>query len=101
MTRRETIHWGRFIWDAEKERANVARHGVDFRTAAGAFLDPYREILLDEKHSDIEFRRHCIGMTLDGVITVRYTHRGEQIRIIGAGYWRKGRKRYEKKNSIR
>jgi len=28
-------------------------------------------------------------------LTVRFTYRGSVIRIIGAGYWRKGRKIYE------
>ena len=31
---------------------------------------------------------------------VRFTYRGETIRIIGAGYWRKGRRLYEKENPI-
>ena len=31
---------------------------------------------------------------------VRFTYRGETIRIIGAGYWRKGRRLYEKENLI-
>ncbi|MDD5422490.1 MAG: BrnT family toxin, partial [Candidatus Omnitrophica bacterium] len=30
------------------------------------------------------------------IVTVRFTRRGNKIRIIGAGYWRKGRKYYEK-----
>ena len=33
-----------------------------------------------------------------GILTVRFTYRGETIRIIGAGYWRKGKKIYEEKN---
>jgi hypothetical protein len=34
----------------------------------------------------------------DGIITVRFTYRYGKIRIFGAGYWRKGKKEYEKKN---
>jgi uncharacterized DUF497 family protein len=30
----------RFIWDAEKEAANRARHDLDFATAAKVFADP-------------------------------------------------------------
>jgi len=42
----------------------------------------------------------CIGRTECGILTIRFTYRGETIRIIGAGYWRKGRKTYEKENAI-
>jgi len=34
----------------------------------------------------------------DGILTVRFTYRDEIIRIFGAGYWRKGKKTYEKNN---
>ena len=33
-------------------------------------------------------------------MTVRFTYRGKVIRLIGAGYWRKGRKIYEEENKI-
>jgi uncharacterized protein len=32
-------------------------------------------------------------------MTVRFTYRDDVIRIIGAGYWRKGKSIYEKENS--
>jgi uncharacterized DUF497 family protein len=95
MKARATVTWGRFVWDAAKESANVARHGIDFRTAAQAFLDPDRLIRIDEKHSFYEPRWYCIGSTEDGIVTVRFTYRGGQVRMIGAGYWRQGRKLYE------
>jgi hypothetical protein len=33
----------------------------------------------------------------DGIMTVRFTFRERKIRIIGAGYWRKGRDIYHAK----
>jgi len=35
-----------------------------------------------------------------GVLTVRFTYRNNRIRIIGAGFWRKGKDIYEKQNKI-
>lgn len=35
------------------------------------------------------------------VATVRFTVRNDKIRIFGAGYWRQGKKIYEKENKIR
>jgi len=84
-----------FIWDHEKEFLNIAKHGVDFLTAARAFKDPVRKIYADSKHSKKEERLFCIGKVDDKILTVRFTYRSGKIRIIGAGYWRKGEKYYE------
>lgn len=92
-----SIHWGRFVWDSEKENLNIKRHGIGFREAVQVFLDPRRLILKDEKHSLDEERWHCIGRCGYKIVTVRFTYRGSQIRIIGAGRWRKERKLYEEK----
>ena len=86
-----------FEWDAKKEKANAAAHGVDFTEAREAFLAARRVMATDEAHSATELRLFCIGKTARGILTVRFTVRGESIRIIGAGYWRKGGKIYEKK----
>ena len=87
---------GRFEWDDSKAAENLARHGLSFPEATAVFLDPRRIVAVDEAHSDVEPRNFCIGALADGsVATVRFTLRGERIRMIGAGRWRKGRKLYE------
>ena len=88
-----------FIWDGRKERENRKKHGVDFSTAAKAFKDPKRGIYTDERHSEDELRFFCIGEVEGRILTVRFTYRAGNIRIIGAGYWRKGVKYYKKDNS--
>ena len=90
----------RFEWDTEKEKANLTKHGVDFSEATAAFYDPQKLIQIDAAHSGEERRLLCIGRTERGILTIRFTYRGETIRIIGAGYWRKGRRTYEKENTI-
>jgi uncharacterized DUF497 family protein len=55
-------------------------------------------LVKDEKHSADEERTFCLGIVNGRVATVRFTMRGDRIRIIGAGYWRKGKKYYEEKN---
>jgi hypothetical protein len=40
------------------------------------------------------------GKVEEHIVTVRFTYRNYKIRIIGAGYWRKGKKIYEKENKI-
>ena len=89
----------RFFWDAQKEIQNVIKHGVDFETAKQAFDDPNRRVRYDPAHSQHEDRFFCVGRVAGKVLTVRFTYRGDDIRIIGAGYWRRGKTIYEKKKN--
>jgi uncharacterized DUF497 family protein len=88
----------KFGWDTSKNTQNQDKHGVPFELAQYAFADPNRVIAEDLSHSQKEKRYYCFGKVGDGIITVRFTFRGGTIRIIGAGYWRKGRKLYENEN---
>jgi uncharacterized protein len=86
----------RFEWNEEKAKVNKAMHGVDFATAQLAFDDPKGIVQFDAKHSKGELRWFYHGKVNGRVLTVRYTQRGQSIRLIGAGYWRSGRENYEK-----
>ncbi len=87
-----------FEWDEAKDRINRQKHGVSFEMAQHAFLDPHRVIAQDASHSGTEPRYFCFGFVDGGVMTVRFAYRASRIRIIGAGYWRKGKRIYEQKN---
>lgn len=89
---------GSFVWDSNRELTNIHKHGIDFHTAAQVFKDPERKIYIDARHSLKEERLFCIGKVANRIITVRFTYRGDKIRIFGAGYWRKGRVYYENKD---
>lgn len=89
----------RFTWDIRKELQNISKHGVDFETAQLAFEDPKRHVMHDSTHSSTEQRYFCFGKVAGNVLTVRFTYRAAAIRIIGAGYWRKGKFHYEKKKN--
>ena len=89
-----------FDWDARKATENLRKHGVSFDQARMAFLDPARVIARDVAHSGLEERYYCFGRVGDGVMTVRFTYRAGVIRLIGAGYWRRGKRIYEEANSV-
>ena len=89
-----------FEWDDFKNAQNMEKHGVSFYEAQYAFADSQRVIIEDLDHSGDENRFFCFGKVTGGVMTVRFTDREGIIRIIGAGYWRKGKKIYEKENNI-
>ena len=87
-----------FEWDEKKNIDNEDKHGVSFELAQYAFADSNRIIAEDLSHSRNEKRFFCFGKVGEGIITVRFTYRKNIIRIFGAGYWRKGKNIYEKKN---
>lgn len=90
-----------FEWDPGKDRENQVKHGVSFTTAQYAFADPRRVIAEDLTHSTrAEKRYYCFGSVDSGILTVRFTYRNGIIRLIGAGYWRKGKRIYERENQI-
>ena len=90
----------RFDWDTDKDAENQQKHCVSFTRAQYAFADPQRVIAKDTTHSQTEERFYCFGEVDGGVLTVRFTYRASVIRIIGAGYWRKGKAIYERENQI-
>jgi uncharacterized DUF497 family protein len=85
----------RLEWDENKNRENQEKHGVSFYLAQYAFADSNRVIAEDVGHSQTEQRYYCFGKVGDRIMTVRFTYRNRKIRIIGAGYWRKGKEIYE------
>ena len=89
-----------FEWDDFKNAQNTEKHGVSFYEAQYAFADSRRVIAEDVSHSDREERYYCFGKVGGGVLTVRFTFRNDVIRIIGAGYWRKGKAIYERENKV-
>jgi len=92
---------GSFSWHPAKDVENQRKHGVPFVLAQYAFADPQRVIAKDLPHSsETETRYYCFGKVGDSIMTVRFTFRDEEIRIFGAGYWRKGKRIYEHENQL-
>jgi uncharacterized DUF497 family protein len=89
-----------FEWDEIKNRLNQKKHNISFEEAQYAFADSQRIIAKDLEHSKTEERFYCLGKIAENIVTVRFTYRNKKIRIIGAGYWRKGKQIYEKQNKI-
>lgn len=89
-----------FEWDEDKNSENLRKHRVNFQIAQFAFIDSKRVIAKDLAHSTKEKRFFCFGKVKGSILTVRFTYRKNKIRIIGAGYWRKGKSIYEKQNKI-
>jgi len=85
-----------FEWDLKKEALNVIKHSISFADALKVFADPQIIHLEDPCHSSEEDRFYAIGKIDSlGILTVRYTVRGQIIRIFGAAKWRKWSKYYE------
>ena len=74
-----------------KEQANRKKHGVDFRTAAKVFLDPY-VIEFDDFDAANELRFNAIGLVDGRMLFVTYTMRGAVV----VSYPREERSRMKK-----
>lgn len=59
-----------FEYDPEKNRKNIEKHGISFKSAARVFFDYDRIELYDEAHSGDEDRYDTIGDTSAGNLTV-------------------------------
>jgi uncharacterized DUF497 family protein len=76
----------RYTWDPEKNRANVAKHGIAFSDAVRIFEGPTLE-REDGRFDYGETRVYAIGLVNGLEITVIYTDREhDERRIISA--WR-------------
>ncbi|MGP0093146.1 MAG: BrnT family toxin [Xanthobacteraceae bacterium] len=72
-----------FEWDDAKEQVNRRKHGLDFRTAAKVFLDPY-VIEFDDRDATDEPRFNAIGVVDGRMLFVSFAMRGAVVRIISA-----------------
>lgn len=59
-----------FEYDSEKNRKNIEKHGISFKSAARVFFDYDRIELYDEAHSGDEDRYDTIGDSSAGSLTV-------------------------------
>ncbi|MDR0312535.1 MAG: BrnT family toxin [Treponema sp.] len=75
----------KFIWDENKNRANIKKHGVDFDDAVRAWYDPDRLDFFDEEHSLNEPRWIFLGSVAGVVLFVVETEPDkETVRVISA-----------------
>jgi hypothetical protein len=75
-----------FEWDANKARANLAKHAVSFQETTTVFGDPVSVTIPDPAHSQAENRFIILGRSHSGriLVVVHHTERGDNIRIISA-----------------
>lgn len=74
-----------FEWNDDKNIANIAKHGVDFRDAREVFQDSFVAIIPDPDHSEDEDRFVAIGRTRRHLLlVVSHVDRETRTRIISA-----------------
>ncbi len=85
-----------FQWDVNKARRNLSKHGVRFSDAATIFEDELA-LTIEDPDAVGEWRYVTIGQSAEGVLlTVVYTLREKEIRIISARHaTRRERQYYE------
>ena len=72
------------VWDPEKARLNLKKHGVRFSDAETVLFDP-NALTREDIESEGEQRFVTVGMdTLGHILVVVYTYRGQDMRLISA-----------------
>ena len=87
-----------FEWDERKRRLNLERHGIDFEDARHIFSES--PVYLSSSIHHDELRRLAIGLLDDIEITVVFTMRGENIRLISARRARRNERKIYWANKI-
>jgi len=73
------------VWDQEKAKRNVKKHGVRFADAVLVLDDPYAITISDYESEPTEVRWVTLGADAQGrVLVVVYTYRGEEVRLVSA-----------------
>ena len=71
-----------YEWDEVKAASNLAKHGVSFPDAEGAFADPAQIILDVTRTVDGEERLKVVGKVEGRLLAVVFTLRDEARRLI-------------------
>lgn len=88
----------RFEWDADKNRSNLLKHGIDFEEAKNLWLDEKRIHILAPY--PVEDRSILISRYKGKLWTAVFTRRGDAIRLISVRRARKKEsKLYEKETT--
>jgi uncharacterized DUF497 family protein len=70
-----------FTWDEKKRKLNLAKHGVDFRDVSTIFDGPLVSVE-DTREEYGEPRYIALGLLHGVVVSVAYTERRDEVRII-------------------
>ena len=74
-----------FEWNPGKTQNNYCKHGITFKAAAEAFLDPFH--VVGDASANQEQRDFAIGHTLsDDLLIVIHVERRQRIRMISARF---------------
>ncbi|HKH43547.1 MAG TPA: BrnT family toxin [Thermoanaerobaculia bacterium] len=86
----------RAVWDPDKAKANLEKHGVRFSDAELVLYDPYA-VTVEDSVAQGEQRHLSVGLDAVGrILVVVYTYRGENVRLISARpATRRERQQYE------
>ena len=83
-----------YEWDPTKNRANVAKHGIDFADAVAAFED---DLALTRPDASSRGELRFVMLGVDGFgrhLVIVYTERDTRIRIISARAATKGERKF-------
>lgn len=71
-----------FVWDERKREANLEKHGLDFRDAQYVYSNPTKYTKNVLRHHKLRHLDIAVGEFAGKLLTLVYTKRGADIRVI-------------------
>ena len=72
------------VWDSDKAKANLIKHGVDFADAAVALEDPNALTISDRDHGEYRYRSLAQSPSSNILLIIHAEEDESSIRIISA-----------------
>ncbi len=86
-----------FVWDEAKRDSNLEKHGLDFRDAHLVYDNPEKCTYVSGRDSEHRMMDIAMAVMHGRVLTLVYTRRGKNIRVISfRPASREERRQYEK-----
>jgi uncharacterized protein len=86
-----------FVWDEAKRKSNLKKHGLDFRDAYLVYDNPAKCTYTTDREAEPRWMDIAMAVVEGKLLTLIYTYRGEDVRIISFRVAsREEREQYEK-----
>ena len=72
------------VWDPDKAKSNLLKHGIDFTDAAVSLEDPNALTIIDQESSEMRFKTLALSPDVNVLLIVHAEQDEDTIRIISA-----------------
>jgi hypothetical protein len=71
-----------FVWDEEKRKSNLSKHGLDFNDAHLVYDNPYKCTYDSSRSGERRWMDIAVAVIRGRLLSLIYTERGKDVRVI-------------------